>query len=242
LLIAVMPSSASPFAAALAAGAHHLSRKLQSLGHDARLMPAKYVRAYLSGRKSDFRDAEAIAETARRPTMRFVATKTTEQPDLRALRRVRERLVSQRTGIISQIRTFLLVERDRPEVGCGNVGRQFPAVAGAAGQGCAPEATPAAAAATPSSASPRPAQNSKSPSGTTLVHVSRCQIDGKFHICQYLSGTAARQRNSHGFCPYYKINQVIFAKESLGVTNGVTRRSGSEIHPAKGSVREIHLT
>jgi hypothetical protein len=27
-------------------GAHHLSRKLQALGHDARLMPAKYVRPY----------------------------------------------------------------------------------------------------------------------------------------------------------------------------------------------------
>src|SRR5215210_8177791 len=27
-------------------GAHHLARKLNSLGHDARLMPAKYVRPY----------------------------------------------------------------------------------------------------------------------------------------------------------------------------------------------------
>jgi transposase len=33
-------------------GALHLSRKLQSLGHDARLMPAKYLRAYLKGQKS----------------------------------------------------------------------------------------------------------------------------------------------------------------------------------------------
>jgi transposase len=32
-------------------GAHHLSRKLQSLGHDARLMPAKYVRPYASARR-----------------------------------------------------------------------------------------------------------------------------------------------------------------------------------------------
>src|SRR5665811_2298922 len=68
-------------------GAHHLSRKLNSLGHDARLMPAKYVRPYSKGQKNDFRDAEAIAEAAHR---------------------VRERLVSQRTGIINQIRAFLL--------------------------------------------------------------------------------------------------------------------------------------
>jgi transposase len=43
-------------------GAHHLSRKLRALGHDARLMPAKYVRPYSKGQKNDFRDAEAIAE------------------------------------------------------------------------------------------------------------------------------------------------------------------------------------
>jgi len=89
-------------------GAHHLSRKLKALGHDARLMPAKYVRPYSKGQKNDFRDAEAIAEAVQRPTMKFVATKTTDQLDLQALHRVRERLVSQRTGIINQIRAFLL--------------------------------------------------------------------------------------------------------------------------------------
>lgn len=89
-------------------GAHHLSRKLKALGHDARLMPAKYVRPYSKGQKNDFRDAEAIAEAVQRPTMKFVATKTVAQLDLQALHRVRERLVSQRTGIINQIRAFLL--------------------------------------------------------------------------------------------------------------------------------------
>ncbi len=89
-------------------GAHHLSRKLQLLGHNARLMPAKYVRPYSKGQKNDFRDAEAIAEAVQRPTMKFVATKTAEQLDLQALHRVRERLISQRTGIINQIRAFLL--------------------------------------------------------------------------------------------------------------------------------------
>jgi transposase len=52
-------------------GAHHLSRKLQALGHDARLMPAKHLRAYSKGQKSDFRDAEAIAEAVQRPTMKL---------------------------------------------------------------------------------------------------------------------------------------------------------------------------
>jgi transposase len=43
-------------------GAHHLSRQLKAYGHDARLMPARYVRPYSKGQKNDFRDAEAIAE------------------------------------------------------------------------------------------------------------------------------------------------------------------------------------
>jgi transposase len=89
-------------------GAHHLARKLTALGHNARLMPAKYVRPYAKGQKNDFNDAEAIAEAVQRPTMKFVATKTAEQLDLQALHRVRERLVSQRTGIINQIRAFML--------------------------------------------------------------------------------------------------------------------------------------
>src|SRR5712664_3166291 len=47
-------------------GAHHLSRKLQMLGHDARLMPAKCVRPYSKGQNNDFRDAQPIAEAVQR--------------------------------------------------------------------------------------------------------------------------------------------------------------------------------
>src|ERR1700737_4526596 len=75
-------------------GAHHLSRKLRALGHDARLMPAKYVRPYSKGQKNDFRDAEAAPGAVRRQTMRFVAPTPADQLDLQALHRVRERLVS----------------------------------------------------------------------------------------------------------------------------------------------------
>src|SRR5260221_7114398 len=84
-------------------GAHHLSRKLRVLGHDARLMPAKYVLPYSKGQKNDFRDAEAIAEAVKRPTMKFLATKTADQLDLQPLHRERERLISQRTRIINLV-------------------------------------------------------------------------------------------------------------------------------------------
>ena len=89
-------------------GAHHLARKLATLGHQTRLMPAKYVRPYAKGQKNDFNDAEAIAEAVQRPTMKFVAVKSEEQLDLQALHRVREKLVSQRTAVINQIRAFML--------------------------------------------------------------------------------------------------------------------------------------
>src|SRR6266478_4461689 len=89
-------------------GAHHIGRQLAAVGHDVRLIPAQYVKPFLKGHKNDYRDAEAIAEAVQRPTMHFVAIKTPEQMDLLALHRVRSRLVSQRTGVINQIRGFLI--------------------------------------------------------------------------------------------------------------------------------------
>jgi transposase len=109
-------------------GAHHLSRKLQSYGHDARLMPAKYVRPYAKGQKNDFRDGETIAEAVQRPTMKLVATKTADQLDLQALHRVRERLVSQRTGIINQIRAFMLERGVAVRQGLRFLQRELPSI------------------------------------------------------------------------------------------------------------------
>jgi transposase len=65
-------------------GAHHIGRQLTALGHDARLIPAQYVKPFLKGHKNDYRDAEAVAEAVQRPTMRFVTIKTPEQMDLLA--------------------------------------------------------------------------------------------------------------------------------------------------------------
>ena len=88
------------------AGSHHIGRQLTALGHDVRLMPAKYVKPFLKSHKNDYRDAEAIAEAVQRPTMRFVPFKSDEQLDLQALHRVRSRLVGQRTAVINQIRAL----------------------------------------------------------------------------------------------------------------------------------------
>lgn len=89
-------------------GAHHLGRLLVKQGHQVRLMPPEYVRPYVKAQKNDDRDAEAIAEAATRPTMRFVELKSEEQLDMQTLHRARDRLVGERTALINQLRAVLL--------------------------------------------------------------------------------------------------------------------------------------
>lgn len=84
--------------------AHHWGRELSALGHDVRLMPAAYVKAYVKRNKNDARDAEAACEAVGRPTMRFVPVKSVEQQCGRALHRVRDLLVRQRTQLANAIR------------------------------------------------------------------------------------------------------------------------------------------
>ncbi len=89
-------------------GAHHLGRVFAEEGHEVRLMSPEYVRPYVKAQKNDDRDAEAIAEAATRPTMRFVPVKSQEQSDLQSLHRARERLVGDRTALINHLRALLL--------------------------------------------------------------------------------------------------------------------------------------
>ncbi|MBB4860614.1 transposase [Novosphingobium chloroacetimidivorans] len=89
-------------------GAHYLGRQLIAQGHTTKLMPPEYVRPYVKAQKNDDRDAEAIAEAATRPTMRFVELKSQEQLDIQSLHRVRSRLVGVRTALINQLRAILL--------------------------------------------------------------------------------------------------------------------------------------
>ena len=89
-------------------GAHHLGRLFEAHGHAVRLMSPEYVQPYVKAQKNDDRDAEAIAEAASRPTMRFVTVKSAAQLDLQTLHRARSRLVGSRTRLINQLRAILL--------------------------------------------------------------------------------------------------------------------------------------
>lgn len=88
-------------------GVHHIGRILAGQGHEVRLMTPEYVRPYVKAQKNDDRDAEAIAEAASRPTMRFVTLKTEEQLDMQSVHRVRQRLVGVRRTLVNQLRAIL---------------------------------------------------------------------------------------------------------------------------------------
>ena len=87
--------------------AHHWGRAIRDLGHEVRLIPPIYVKPFVKRQKNDAADAEAIAEAASRPTMRFVAVKTEEQQARAMLFRTRDVLVRQRTQLINALRGHL---------------------------------------------------------------------------------------------------------------------------------------
>jgi transposase len=89
------------------ATAHFWARQLRELGHDVRLMPAQYVKAYLKRGKNDAADAAAICEAVTRPSMRFVPIKSEDQQAALMLHRARDLLVRQRTQLINAIRGHL---------------------------------------------------------------------------------------------------------------------------------------
>jgi transposase len=89
------------------ATAHQWARELEKLGHDTRLMPPTYVKAYVKRGKNDAADAAAICEAVTRPSMRFVPIKNVEQQSVLMLHRTRDLLIRQRTQLINALRAHL---------------------------------------------------------------------------------------------------------------------------------------
>jgi transposase len=89
------------------ATAHYWARELAVLGHEVRLMPPGYVKAYVKRNKNDAADAEAICEAVTRPTMRFVPVKSAEQQAVLMLHRARNLLVRQRTMLVNALRAHM---------------------------------------------------------------------------------------------------------------------------------------
>lgn len=86
---------------------HYWSREMLALGHEARIIPAQYVKPFVKRHKNDKNDAEAIVVAAQRPEMRFATVKTEDQQARAVVFRTRERLVRQRTELMNALRSTL---------------------------------------------------------------------------------------------------------------------------------------
>ena len=87
--------------------AHYWAREISKLGHTVKLMPPKYVKAYVKRGKTDAIDAAAICEAVTRPSMSFVPVKGIEQQGLSMLHSARSQLIGQRTQLINGVRGHL---------------------------------------------------------------------------------------------------------------------------------------
>jgi transposase len=102
-------ASAPPCLVAMEAcgSAHHWAREIRALGHEVRLIAPIHVKPFVGRNKNDAADAQAIAEAASRPTMRFVAVKSVEKQASAMTFRARDLLVGQRTQTINALRGHL---------------------------------------------------------------------------------------------------------------------------------------
>jgi transposase len=87
--------------------AHYWAREIAKLGHTVKLMPPKYVKAYVKRGKTDAIDAAAICEAVTRPSMSFVPVKGLEQQGLYMLHSARSQLIGQRTQLVNAVRGHL---------------------------------------------------------------------------------------------------------------------------------------
>lgn len=89
-------------------GSNYWYREFTKIGHTVKLISPQYVKPFVKTNKNDANDAQAIAESASRPSMRYVDAKSIEQQDTQSLHKIRSRLVKNKTQLANQIRGLLL--------------------------------------------------------------------------------------------------------------------------------------
>lgn len=110
-------------------GAHHWARQLTQMGHEVRLMPAEFVKAFNIRNKNDAADARAIWLAVQQPG-KPVAVKTEMQQAMLALHRMREQLVKFRTMQINGLRGLLTEYGEVMSKGRAKLDTEIPAALG----------------------------------------------------------------------------------------------------------------
>jgi len=110
------------------AGSNYWGQKFSQMGHRVKLIAPQFVKPYVKSNKNDAKDAEAIAEAATRPSMRFVAIKTKEQQDIQCVHKIRAKMVKTRTSLVNQIRGLLHEYGIVIPQGIGNVLSKIPEI------------------------------------------------------------------------------------------------------------------
>ena len=110
------------------AGSNHIARTLMAQGYRVKLINAKFVKPFVKSNKNDAKDAEAIAEASRRPSMRFVGVKSVEQQDIQGIHRVREGFIKRRTALANEMRGLLLEYGIIIPQGIGNLKKKIPLI------------------------------------------------------------------------------------------------------------------
>lgn len=108
------------------ASSQYWARKFQSQGHEVRLISPKFVKPFVKSQKNDRNDAEAIAEAAVRPGMRFVGIKTVAQQDIQSMHKSRDLVIATRIALVNHIRALLFEYGIAIDEGYANFKKQLP--------------------------------------------------------------------------------------------------------------------
>lgn len=104
---------------------HYWARTAQSLGHDVKLLHAKYVKAYVRRTKTDAADADALILADRDDSLHAVPIKPEELQALQGLHRIREQWKRARTARICEARALLAEFGVLIPLGTRGIGKQL---------------------------------------------------------------------------------------------------------------------